>query len=142
MIPDLDLRMLENDGERRVYAALKGLPAGYTMMYSFKYGYMRPGTGSPEPDPERPESGDADFVVVHPSLGYLVLEVKQGKTGYSDGRWYEEKQGGQEPLSKDPVQQAQNAMYFILERWKEAAGIELFPLRIRYGLCFPECRHV
>jgi hypothetical protein len=36
MILDLDPRMIENDGERRVYAALKGLPGDYTVQSALR----------------------------------------------------------------------------------------------------------
>jgi hypothetical protein len=95
MIPNLDPRMIENDGERRVYGALKGLPGDHTVLYSYKYQTIWPVTGDPD-------FGEADFIVVHTALGYLVIEVKQGKTGYRNGQWYEDK-GTQRPLSKDSV---------------------------------------
>jgi len=135
MIPDLDPRMVENDGERLVYSALRGLPPEYTVLYSYSFKTM-PESGADA------EFGEADFVVVHPSLGFLVLEVKQGKVGYANGQWYEEKASGQEPMSKDPIAQARKAMYAILERYKEKAGAAFFPLKIRYALWFPECSHV
>lgn len=134
MIPDLDPRMIENDGERRVYAALRALPADYTVLYSYSFRTM-PSTGA------NADFGEADFVVVHPSLGYLVLEVKQGKVGFANGQWYEEKQSGQQPMAKDPVAQATKAMYAILNRYKEKAR-SLFPLRYVYAMWFPECSHV
>ena len=132
MIPDLDPRMIENDGESRVYTALRTLPAGYTVLYSYRF------RTTPDGD-EDADPGEADFVVVHPCLGYLVIEVKQGKVGFSSGQWYEEKQGGQQPMSKDPVAQAEKAMYAILDRYKEKAESGYFPLKVRYGLWFPEC---
>jgi hypothetical protein len=135
MIPDLDPRMIENDGERRVYAALRALPADYTVLYSYTFRTM-PRIGADA------DFGEADFVVVHPSIGYLVLEVKQGKVGFANGQWYEEKRTGQQPMGKDPVAQAIKAMYAILNRYKEKAKADSFPLRIRCGLWFPECSHV
>lgn len=140
MIPDLDPRMIENDGESRVYAALRKLPAGFTVMYSYAFHiHANSATGGFGDDPV---SGEADFVVVHPSLGYLVIEVKQGKIGYANGRWYEEKAHGQEPVSKDPVAQVEKAKFAILERYKEKAQSDSFPLRIRHALWFPECTNV
>jgi hypothetical protein len=135
MIPDLDPRMIENDGERRVYAALRVLPSDYTVLYSYTFRTM-PRTGSDA------DFGEADFVVVHASIGYLVLEVKQGKVGFANGQWYEEKQTGQQPMGKDPVAQARKAMYAILDRYREKAKAEFFPLKFRFGLWFPECSHV
>ncbi len=135
MIPDLDPRLIDNDGERRVYAALRRLPASYTVLYSYKF--RTAATPDLEGDP-----GEADFVVVNPTLGYLVIEIKQGKVGYGDGQWYEQKQGGQVPMSKDPVAQVEKAKFAILDRYKEKADTPYFPLKARHALWFPECSHV
>ena len=134
VIPDLDPRLVDNDGERRVYAALRRLPASYTVLYSYKF---RTAVADLESDP-----GEADFVVVSPTLGYLVIEVKQGKVGYGNGQWYEQKQGRQEPMSKDPVAQVEKAKFAILDRYKEKAETTYFPLKVRHALWFPECSHV
>lgn len=134
MIPDLDPHLIENDGERRVYAALRKLPASFTVLYSYKF--RTAPTGDSEGDP-----GEADFVVVNPALGYLVVEVKQGKVGYGNGQWYEQKIGRQEPMSKDPVEQAERAKFAILDRYKEKAETTYFPLKIRHAIWFPECSH-
>ncbi|MGE5580207.1 MAG: NERD domain-containing protein [Bacillota bacterium] len=135
MIPDLDPRLIDNDGEQRVYAALRQLPASYTVLYSYKF------RTAAAPDLES-DSGEADFVVVSPTLGYLVIEVKQGKVGYSSGQWYEQKQGRQELMSKDPVAQVEKAKFAILDRYKEKAETDYFPLKVRHALWFPECSHV
>jgi hypothetical protein len=135
MIPDLDPRLIDNDGERRVYAALRRLPAPYTVLYSYKFR-----TGVPS-DLEG-DAWEADFVVVSPTLGYLVIEVKQGKVGYGNGQWYEQKQGRQEPTSRDPVSQVEKAKYAILDRYKDKAETTYFPLKVRHALWFPECSHV
>ena len=122
MIPDLDPRLIDNDGERIVYAALRRLPAPYTVLYSYKFR-----TGIPS-DLEG-DAGEADFVVVSPTLGYLVIEVKQGKVGYGNGQWYEQKQGRQEPMSRDPVSQVEKAKFAILDRYKDKAEATYFPQR-------------
>lgn len=135
MIPDLDVRSIPNDGERSVYGAAQRLPDEYTVLYSFKYG-----TSAPEDPTQR--QGEADFVIVHPSLGYLVIEVKQGDVVYANGRWHEYKGGGYRPMAKDPAEQAERAMYAILSRYKQAARTSGFPLKIRYAICFPECTKI
>ncbi|MGI6642419.1 MAG: NERD domain-containing protein [Bacillota bacterium] len=135
MIPDLDPRLIDNDGERRVYAALRRLPASYTVLYSYRFR-----TRVAEDLDSHP--GEADFVVVNPTLGYLVIEVKQGKVGYANGQWYEQKQGLQKPMSKDPVDQVEKAKFAILNRYKVMAGAAYFPLKVRHALWFPDCSHV
>ncbi len=37
MIPDIDPGLIENSGEQRFYEAACGLPAAYTIYYSYKF---------------------------------------------------------------------------------------------------------
>ena len=78
-------------------------------------------------------------MIVHPSLGYAVVEVKQGEISYQQGQWHEFKDGKYHPLAKDPVEQAQTAMFSILKAYKHETRGKDFPLGIRFALCFPEC---
>lgn len=142
MIPDLPAQMIDNDGERMFYMACRELPDEYTVFYSYKYRLNIP-HGREDPQ----ASGEADFVVVHPDLGYAVFEVKQGNVMYAGGQWHEFKplrSGAHhtEPMSKDPMEQAQRAMWAILERYKQKSGENRFPLHIRFALCFPETRKI
>lgn len=168
MIPDISPRMIENDGERMFYSACRDLPREYTVFYSYKYKMESSGPGgigpgqkaftrfqatSPISGVSRPEGpdglqaiGEADFVVVHPELGYVVFEVKQGNIMYANGRWHEFKPSRSgashhtRPMAKGPVDQAQKAMWAILGRYKEKSGDNRFPLHIRFALCFPETK--
>jgi hypothetical protein len=60
----------------------------------------------------RQVQGEADFVVIVPGSGILVIEVKSHATiaRLSDGRW---KLGNQAPTSRGPFQQANEAMHSI-----------------------------
>ena len=132
VIPNLDPVSIENNGERLFYQAAAELPADYTVFYSCKY--VLPG------DDDHPDLiKEADFVIVHPALGYLVVEVKQGEIMYRDGCWWEHKDRDYIPIRKDPLQQAQQAMFAILDAYKEKAKTNSFPLQIRYAVAFPEC---
>lgn len=110
VIPNLDPVSIENNGERLFYQAAAELPADYTVFYSCKY--VLPG------DDDHPDLiKEADFVIVHPALGYLVVEVKQGEIMYRDGCWWEHKDRDYIPIRKDPLQQAQQAMFAILDAY-------------------------
>lgn len=129
MIPDIPIESIENDGEHVFYAAAQMLSNVYTIFYSYKY------------YPEGQHSDqirEADFVIVHPMLGYLVIEVKQREVNYNNGRWYEFKNGDYRPMHKDPLEQAQSAMYGILDCYKKKTGNPVFPLELRFAVCFPE----
>ncbi len=166
MIPNLLAQEIDNDGERLVYNAAEKLPDEYVVLYSFKYRLpSRPESGpvgvtAGQSDPRampRPGRmareggkgdilGEADFVIAHPDYGFITLEVKQGQIMYNNGVWYEIKSSPdgrriEHPLTKDPVDQARNAMFTVLELYKDRTG-RPFPLRCDYAVCFPECRHI
>ncbi len=169
MIPDVSPQTIENDGERLFYSACRDLPPEYTVFYSYKYkiggtgdsefGRTDSGAGSSRQFTSRKLAanptenladfqaiGEADFVIVHPELGYVVFEVKQGNIMYANGQWHEfkpSKSGAShntQPMAKDPVDQAERAMRAILGRYKEKSGSARFPLNIRFALCFPESK--
>lgn len=51
--------------------------------------------------------GQADFVVVHPRIGLVVLEVKGGGLSVRDGMWFSVDRHRQEHEIRDPFGQAQ-----------------------------------
>ena len=71
----------------------------------------------------RQVQGEADFVVIVPGGGILVIEVKSHATveRLPDGRW---KLGNQPPTTRDPFQQASEAMHSIRE-YLTSRGIDL-----------------
>ena len=69
MIPDIDPALIENSGEQRFYEAACELPAAYTIYYRYKFSA---GEYAANPD----VIFEADFIIVHSRLGYLVVEVK------------------------------------------------------------------
>lgn len=131
MIPDIFPEMIENRGERIFYEKARELPDSYTVFYSYKFAVEK----------EKSDSyglREADFVIVHPSLGFVVVEVKQGHVYYHNGMWQVHKDGKFTPLHKDPLQQARNAMFSILRRYKQASNQKEFPLASRFALSFPD----
>ncbi|MBS4031993.1 MAG: NERD domain-containing protein [Clostridiales bacterium] len=135
MIPNVDPQTIKNNGEHLFYEMAVKLPKEYTVLYSYKY-KQEAFAGNPEAIRE------ADFVIVHPALGYLVIEVKQGEVIYRDGQWQAEKNGVYAPLKKNPVEQASSAMYAILKEYKHKAETNYFPLKIKYAIAFPECNSI
>lgn len=131
MIPDLIPSTIENVGERYFYEKARELPETYTVFYSYKY--------SIDDDRTDPYGlREADFVIVHPNYGFVVVEVKEGEVQYSNGIWQEFKVGTYQQLSKDPLKQARDAMFAILNRYRAVSHDHGFPLRFRYALCFPD----
>jgi hypothetical protein len=131
MIPDLFPETIENEAERYFYEKARQLPDKYTVFFSYKF--------SVEEDRNDPYGlREADFVIVHPQYGFVVVEVKQGHIQYYNGVWQESKNGTYQPLVKDPLHQARTAMFAILNRYKQVNQQKDYPLRCRYALCFPE----
>jgi len=69
---------------------------------------------------KHPRDGEADFVVAHPELGVLVLEVKGGTItrDMSSQRWTSTDLSGQVHTIKNPVEQAMKNKYSLLDQLK------------------------
>lgn len=133
MIPDVNPMTIENEGERCFYTIAMQLPADYTVLHSYKYGEEH--GEDRQPDIIR----EIDFIVVHPAMGFVTIEVKQGDVLYLDGAFHELKDRGRyQPMKKDPLKQASDAMYGVLHQYQEKSGERVFPLKIKYALCFPD----
>lgn len=108
-IPDVAAEDIVHDSERVVYEALRGLPTGFVVLHSFPW--LRPLRDlSGEPLRE----GEADFVIMHPERGLLVLEVKGGKPELTGRMW---SRGGKE--LRDPFDQARRNRYALLDAIEE-----------------------
>lgn len=120
--------------EIRVYDALaKQLPAEFTVFYS------SPWLGT-APD-GREIDGEADFVVAHPELGLLVLEVKGGAISRdgATGQWRSRDAHGITHRIKNPVEQARQSKYQLLHKLKESGTWHPRFIRARHGVILPDC---
>jgi len=131
LIPQIDPMDIKNEGERAVYTAAARLPATYTVLYSWRF---------PDRETLMDETllREADFIIVHPAYGYIVLEVKQGSVGFIDRQWVEYKGKDYSPMHDNPVEQAKRAMYAVLRLYQKESGQHEFPLHIAYGVVFPD----
>lgn len=136
MLPAILPEEIRNDpfrsAEVRVYDRLKGDPLldGALVMYSCNWigahdGLLR--------------DGEADFVVAHPVLGLLVLEVKGGRVSRraADGKWLTKNRFDKLEPIEDPVRQAMKSKKVILaalkQRWHGRAPF----IRARHGVVLP-----
>ncbi len=93
-------------GEQQVYTALREtLPDGWTVIHGATWSAV-----------ERNQviNGEADFVLIHPAHGFLVLEVKGGTIRYDPraDRWTSVSESGLEhDLGGGPVAQANKSRY-------------------------------
>ena len=115
MLPNVDPSQLQHTSEEPVYVALRDqLSDDYVVLHS--YPWLRPWRG------EALVEGEADFVVLHPSRGLLVLEVKGGERIWHDGyRWFRDTNEGPSEF-QDPFKQAQRNMHALLEIVRERSG--------------------
>lgn len=107
MLPDVDPAQLEHTSEEPVYIALRDhLGADYLVLHS--YPWLRPWRE------DALAEGEADFVVVHPERGVLVLEVKGGIVRHDGYRWFRDSGSGPKEF-KDPFKQAQRNMHALVD---------------------------
>ena len=98
---------------------------------------------SPDGSREGVCEGEADFLVLHPDLGMLVLEVKGGRIAF-DGRtgaWTSTARDGRVHDIKDPFKQAQRSDWAIFDK---AAALsfegQAMPEFVHgHAVVFPDC---
>ena len=116
-------------GERQLYAALATSPhtKGWIILHSLAIA-----------DHMRQVEGEADFVVIVPDKGVLVIEVKshQHLEVLNDGRW---KLGNNTPTTRSPFQQAKEAMYSI-RQYLQQRQIALRSTPMIYAVWFTHVR--
>ncbi len=89
-------------------------------------------------DHVRQVEGEADFVIVVPDHGVLVLEVKSHRTinRLGDGRW---KLGASTPVARGPFQQASEAMHSLREFLRKR-GVDLRSIPTMSAVWFTHVR--
>lgn len=133
-IPDGSAADIPHDSERLVYESLRSLPDGYVVLHSFPW--LRPDRDLvTEPIHE----GEADFVIVHPDKGMLVLEVKGGLPELRGRTWF---RGSKE--MRDPFEQSRRNRYALLEAIEEGSRGKVKRSMLTHGdaVVFPHCRYV
>ena len=134
MIPDVDPSQIEHASEEPVYIALRDqLENDFIVLHS--YPWLRPWR-----DEGALVEGEADFVILHPQHGMLVLEVKGGKTIRFDGhRWTRGAQDGPRQF-QDPFRQAAKNMHALLSIIAERSGqrVRKDDLVYGYAVVFPD----
>lgn len=102
--------------EVKVFWALKrGLPGEVLVLHGRRL--FLPGDSR-----RRPREGEADFVIIHPMQGCLVLEVKGGGVGRDKQGWYSIDRHRSKNRIKDPGKQAQQTMHSLVKYFNGHAG--------------------
>ena len=87
----------------------------------------------------RARDGEADFLVAHPDLGLLVLEVKGGGIARGPQGWTSTDRTGTAYGIRDPGQQARENHYLLLDKIHEFPGWSHRHVRAGHGVVFPDC---
>ncbi len=111
------------DSERRVYEALaRDLDDDFTVFHSVSWHAQ-----SRKPD------GEADFLIAHPDLGFIVLEVKGGGIDFDARRsqWSSTDRSGVSHPIHDPFTQALHAKHELMrelvadQRWPPRRRVQM-----------------
>ncbi|MHA1671503.1 MAG: NERD domain-containing protein [Promethearchaeota archaeon] len=97
-------------------------------------------------------SGEADFLLFNPKLGFVVIEVKGGIISVEDSKFFTINTRTRHKFRiKDPFRQAEISMYHIVAFYIEKAKLEknprellksnnCFPLNFSHAVFFPDCQ--
>jgi hypothetical protein len=136
MIPAIPADQLPPGAERKVYESLQRLPDAYRVYHSLAY-YVLPSGGHPL------REGEIDFLILHPDLGLLVLEIKGGEISY-EGRertWKSIDASGHEHDIKDPFLQAQQNVKNLIALIEKAPGRGETRFTHGHAVGFPDCEY-
>lgn len=129
--------ILDTPGRRAecdVYRALSLLPDSYTIYYSTHW--------ISDPTWRGMLEGEADFIITHPKMGILVIEVKGGTIHYdaSMDRWYTRPILGGDliELKYSPLEQASRSHHNLLDQLKKRMNDPLLRLNVGHIVCFPD----
>jgi len=115
-----------HDSERIVARAFKKLSDDWVVIHHVTWQSVRNG---------RQGDGEADFLVIHPTRGILVVEVKGGGIDISHGQWYSCDRNNVLHAIKNPYDQASDSKYALLE-WFREIGLDT-QVRIGHAVVFP-----
>ncbi len=128
MLPQRLRLETKSDAERRLYHTLqRSLPDDFVVFHSVRWLTQDPQSG--------PQEGETDFIIAHPTLGILVLEVKGGCIRYDGAlaQWY----SNDIPI-KDPVLQARESKHSLLKKLKGLPEWQNRWITVGYAVAFPD----
>jgi hypothetical protein len=118
--------------ERLLFNELKRqLPGAYSVLHSVSWISIANG---------RHLDGEADFVIAHPDLGVMVLEVKGGEIRRDPEKatWLSVDQYGVVHSIKDPFDQARRAMYALRDKLAATPATAAFRYPLSRAVAFPD----
>ena len=120
------------NAELKVFQALSDLPNSYRVFYSMHWQGHSHNWGINE--------GEADFIIVHPDMGIIILEIKGGGITYdaSTGEWFSQSRDGRTHRITDPIDQGRRNHYEIKRKLENLPGWPSRKLNIWNAVCFPD----
>lgn len=82
---------------------------------------------------------EADFLVLDPERGALVVEVKGGRIERKGGEWFSTDRQGKRHAIKNPADQAYKALY-ATQQWLKRSYSGRIRLRLEAAVAFPHVR--
>ena len=130
MIPESPSEETKSYAEKRLFPKLRDMPdtEDWTVLHSLN---IAPHTTQSQ--------GEADFVVIIPSHGVFVLEVKGGRISQRNGQWTTTNRRTGESVIKNPIEEANNAMHSIKDYVFNAdVPREIKRVVFGFGVVFPD----
>jgi len=122
----------KRSAEVQVYDRLRDDPVltGFTIFYSCEWIGAHDGLL---------KDGEADFVLAHPAIGFLVLEVKGGRVSrrIADGKWTTTDRDEETHPISNPVAQAKKSKKVILDALRKAWPGHAPFIWARHGIVLP-----
>ena len=142
LIPKTAIEDISNKPERDVAKVLvEQLPENNIVYHS--YPWLRADRGARGSTVL--QEGEADFVVVIPEIGFLILEVKGGEIDYdaTDHLWFRKLPNGATREIKDPFEQAGKNMHHLKDEIAKYsfAAEKRVPCAYGYAVVFPDCNY-
>ncbi len=131
-LPDSVRQDPRRSAEVRTWEALDTLDDDFACFWSVRWQSRDPRAAA--------RDGEADFVVAHPRMGLLVLEVKGGRIGRDGDWWYSIDREGVRHGIQDPAEQARRNRYHLMDKLREFPGWAGRTLRAGHGVVLPDCR--
>lgn len=134
MYPNRLLDDTQSAAERKLYDLFHHkLSDEFTVFHSVAW--LAPAANS------RAHDGEADFLIAHPDLGILLLEVKGGRIELDgpSNQWFSvDRNGAKHRLGRSPYSQAKNGCYSLLRKLRESSMTAAYSYPIDYAVCFPD----
>lgn len=132
-IPAKALNDPAREAERKTYDTLASqLDDAYSVFYSVAWLSKAAGNAA--------QDGEVDFVVIHPDLGALLLEVKGGSVWREQmtGQWRSTSRSGKLYDIHDPFEQVRASKYALVEKFHEHPSLRRAWVPLAHGVVLPD----